>query len=357
MKKFPLFLSANLLLGSVAFLGGCSSSNNKVDLMYGDLHASVSTLSYDKLKEKVDSKQTFLLVVQYSDGCICWSHEAKPVLDKFTEEQHVQVYHIKLEDLDAHENRFDIEIIQGNVTFAIFEEGKVKKCVTTSDSDTLKKYESFMSFMTSMVNFPRIYYVSLDDVDRLYRTEEKNIIYFGRSTCGDCGYIESHFLKDWSKSNPNYSKKIYLLDCDQTDIRLDDEGKYNAEQWQTFKDDYGLSTKHNPTYGYDNGYVPTFFLIQGNIAGVNFLSGCVSFNDSLEISGDGYVVSNSYFTNERVSALSYIDAKVEQKVLKGLSVPTSDVTLYGTYPMWNHEAAEKYHNVYLENFLKFAEKQ
>ena len=356
MKKFPLVLAGSLLLASVAFLGACSSEQ-KIDLMYGDKNASgVTTITYDLLKEKVDSKQTFLLVVQYSDGCACWSHEAKPILEKYIEEKHVIINHIKLEDLDAGGSRFGLTIVTGNVSFAIFEDGEVKHCVTTQDDNTLKKYEDFVSYFESLVNLPRIYYVSLDDVDRMYRAAEKNIIYFSRSTCGDCGYLDSHYLKEWSKANPNYSKNIYVLDCDQTDIRLDDEGKYNEEQWFTFKHDYGMSNKYNTVYGFNGGYVPTFLYIEGSLSGVKYLSGAVAFNDSVENQNGEYVVVDSYYTEERLPNLQYIDDSVEQKTLKGLKLTSDDITLYGSFAIWNHESAEKYHNKLLEKFFQYVEK-
>ena len=359
MKKLHLFLSLNLLACSLASLAGCSTPE-KIDLAYGDTTVSeVTTISFDLLKEKIDSKDTFLLVVQYSDGCGCWVNEAKPTIEKYIQEKHVVCYHIKKADLDAGGNRFGITIVTGNVSFAIFEDGEVKHCITTQDDETLKKYDQFTSYVESIVNLPRMYYVSLDDVDRMYKTAEKNIIYYSRSTCGDCSYVNTHFLKDWSKKNPGFAKKIYILDCDQQDIRLDDEGKVNAEQWQTFKDDYGMSNKFNTVYGYDTGYVPSFFLIEGSLTGVKYLSGAVAFNDSTKKDGDEFVVTNSYYTEERKQHLQYIDDEVEYSVLKGITLTADDMDYYEKFDFyaWKHESAEKYHNPLLEKFLSYCEKQ
>ena len=358
MKKLSLGLSIGFLTASLGALTGCSEES-KIDLMYGDLNVSgVTSISYDVLKEKVDSKETFLLAVQYSDGCACWSSEAKPVIEKFIEEKHVVVYHIKLEQLDAGGSRFGMTIVTGNVTFAIFDEGVAKHSITTHEEKTLKVYDQFVSYVESLVALPRFYYVSLDDVDRMYRTAEKNIIYYSRRTCGDCSYINTHYLKEWSKSHQNYKKHIYILDCDQTDIRLDDEGNYNEEQWVTFKNDYGMSNKYNTVYGFDGGYVPSFFLIEGAQSGVKYLSGAVAFNDSVKDENGEYVVTSSYYTEERLANLQYIDDKVETKVLKGLKLKSEDVTVYpeyGNYISWNHESAEKYHNIFVEKFLAYCE--
>lgn len=358
MKKFPLVLSLPILATSMMVLSGCSSSE-KIDLMYGDANATtVESISYEVLKEKVDSKETFLLVVQYSDGCACWAREAKPTLEKYIEEKHVVVYHIKLEQLDAGGSRFDMTIVTGNVTFAIFEEGVVKHCVTTQDNETLKKIDAFKSYFEELVNLPRIYYVTIDNVDKMYRADETNIIYFYRKTCGDCSYLNTHYLKTWSKEHPNYKKNIYILDCDVPDIRYDDEGNYNEEQWFTFKHDYGLSTKNNPDYGFDGGYVPTFLLVKGSTAGPTYLSASVTFNDSVEEINGQYVVTNTYYSEARLPKLEYIDDSVETKVLEKMVLTSEDVTVYpeyGNYISWNHGSAEKYHNVFTEKFLDYCE--
>ena len=359
MKKLSSFLLVNFALLSSAALGACSNESEKVDLLMGNMHAtSVTSISYDLLKEHVDSKENFLVAVQYSDSCTCWSHDAKPILEQYIKEKHVIIYHVKLDDLDAHNNRFNIDVVKGNVSFAIFENGEVKKTVTTNENKTLKDYVAFSSYMESMITLPRMYYVSLDDVNGLYKKNEKNIVYFSRSTCGDCSYLETHYLRTWSKNNPGFAKKIYVLDCDQKGIRYktDEDKVVDADQWQEFKHQYGLSSKNNPNYGYDNGYVPTMFLVQGDGTKVSYLSGLVVFNDSLEKDGENYKVSNSYFTSERKEKLQYIDADITTPVLKGMSVSKDDVNVYGEYFMWAHEASENYFNPFVEKFLAYCEK-
>ena len=357
MKKLNSFLLANIALFSAACLGACSSEE-KVDIMFGDMQATgVTTITYDKLKEQVDSKKNFLVAVQYNDTCSCWSRDAKPVLEQYVKEKHVNIYHVKLEDLDAHKNRFDIKIVSGNVSFAIFEDGKVKQTITTDENKTLKDYATFSSYMNSRVTLPRIYYVDLNTINSLYKKNEKNIVYFSRSTCGDCSYLETHYLKTWSKNNPGFAKKIYVLDCDQVGIRYLEDGKtVDTEGWQLFKHTYGLSKQNNPNYGYDNGYVPTMLLVQGDGTKVNYLSGVVVFNDSLEKDGENFKVANTYFTTERKAKLQYIDKDVTTATLTGLSVSKDDVTMYGEYAAWNHEASEQYFNVFVEKFLAYSEK-
>jgi len=354
MKKKLLILPLSLLSLSLINLAGCSN-NSKIHLVFGDLTTNeVTTISFNKLKEKVDSEETFLLAVQYSDNCACWQSEAKPVIEKYISEKHVICYHIKLEELEANSNTFGIKIVTGNSSLAVFENGQVKNTVTTKDDNTLKNYSSFESYMDALVVLPKIYYVSKDYVDELYKKDEKNVIYYSRSECGDCSYLDSHYLKEWSKNNPDFAKNIYILDCDQPGIRKDENNQVNKEQWQKFKDDYGLSTVNNPTYGYDTGYVPTFLLIQGSNEGVKYLSGAVAFNDRVELQDSKYVVTNSYYTSERLENLQYVDISVDMKVLKGMELSSNDVNDNGKFVMWKHESAEKYHNIFVERFLKYS---
>ena len=357
MKKKLLFLPLSFLSLSLVNLAGCSN-NSKIQLVFGDLTTNeVTDISYTKLKEKVDSEASFLLAVQYSDHCGCWFDELKPVVEKYISEKHVICYHIKLEELEANNNTFGIKIVTGNSSFAIFEDGQLKNTITTKDDNTLKNYDTFVSYMDSLVSLPKFYYVSKDYIDELYKKDEKNIIYYSRSECGDCGYLDTHYLKEWSKNNPDFTRKIYVLDCDQKGIRKDDDGNVNKEQWQKFKDDYGMSTVNNPTYGYDTGYVPSFYLIQGSSEGVKYLSGAVAFNDTVTSSDSKYSVTNSYYTNERLANLQYIDDEVKTKVLKGLELTNEDVNDNGRYVMWKHESAEKYHNVFVDKFLKYSAAQ
>ena len=375
-------LSGLLLLSSIVFLSSCIQQSNtkprntsatitskktsqtskespgpsKIDLAYGDLHASLIPTSFPLLQERFYSKDAFMLAVPYSEDCSCWINEVKPVIEQFVIEKHVPVYFISNEILVENSNQLGLVVVKDNVTFAIFDNGEIANQITSRDYSLLKSYSSFEKYLDSLVTLPRIFYVSLDDINNLYQKDEKNIIYFSRGTCGDCTYLNSHGLLNWSKKNPNYKKPIYIFDCDQ--VRYNEDGLFDEVRWQAFKDDYGLSIINNPIYGYNSGYVPMFVYLKGSNLGVSYLSGCVAFNDTVEAINEEYVVIDSYYTQERLNNLSYIDSSVKTKVLKGMKLTRDDVTIYdgfGDYVLWNHESAEQYHNVFLEKFLNYCE--
>lgn len=359
MKKILMILSLPFMLAGAGLLSSCSDTG-KINIVFGDKNGEdVQTLSFVDLQTKVTSKETFLLVVQYSDGCACWRSEAHPILKRFTQETKAIVYHIKYDDLRAGGSTFGIKIIEGSVSFAIFKDGKVKENLTTRDNPQLKDYSLFKEYMEDTIYLPKLFYVTLDDVENMYKSSEKSLIYFSRKSCDDCSYINHNFLTDWNKSHQKYERPIYVIDCDQPGIRLDENREYNEEQWFAFKDRHGLSNKNNSIFGYNGGYVPSFFLIQGSETSTAYLNGAVAFNDPInEIEEGKYVVSDSYFTEERLPSLKYIDDSVKHKVLKGLELSDNDIKVWSSgYKSWKHESAEKYFNPLLEKFFDYVEKQ
>lgn len=351
-KKTGLFLSSISLLFSFSLIS-CNSSS-KVNLLFGDKNASTFTrINYLDLKEKVDSEETFLLVVQYSDGCACWQTYAKPILEKYIKAKHVIVYHITRDEINGGGDDFGITIKKGEVSFAIFSKGEVNSCVTTADGDALKDYNAFESYMSSLVRLPYFYYVSLSDIDETKKSNENQIIYFSRSTCGDCSYLNKYFIDSFMNDNPHYSNIISVLDCDQKGIRYDDEMKVDNEQWQAFKHKYGLSNKNNPNLGFDDGYVPTLQVVKNN----EFVSQSVYFNDSVVKDGEAFKVSSSYYSDERLPYLEYLKDYKGTKVLQGLSLSKDDIGEIPEYEYvyWKKESASKYHDKLLERFLTYYE--
>ena len=79
-----------------------------------------------------------------------------------------------------------------------------------------------------------------------------------------------------------------------------------------------LSEESNPTFGYGRGYVPTIQYYQKS----TLKDACVSFNDALVNEGDHFVVSQSYYTQERVENLPF---------LKNSQI----VTIHNRFDIWN----------------------
>lgn len=359
MKKFLMIFSLPFLLTSIGALSSCSTKE-KINILFGDKNAvDVQTISFIDLEEKINSENNFMIVVQYSDGCACWRSEAHPILQRFATETKAIVYHIKYDDLRAGGSTFGIKIIEGSVSFAIFEKGKINVCLNTRDNPQLKDYSLFKQYMLDTIYLPKIYYINQTDLENIYKSEEKSIVYFTRTKCGDCGYLNENFLPNWNKSHQNYIRPIYAIDCYQPGIYLDQYNNVDSEQWNIFKGKYGLTSSTNPTYGYETGFVPTFFLVEGSNISTTYLNGIVVYNDSVtKLEENKYQVNRSYFTEDRLQNLKYIDDSIKNKIIQGLNLNNEDVDVYPSgYISWKHESAQKYHDPLMEKFLDYVEKQ
>ena len=120
----------------------------------------------------------------------------------------------------------------------------------------------------------------------------------------------------------------------------------NAEDYQTYldiKDELGLSTKNNQTFGYGSGVFPYFSYIESG----SYKSGAVIYNDTITKEGNKYVISDSYYSKERAAKLDYT-----KTVLQGKKLKESQLNIgYGI--SWKHENADKYYEGILKSFLYY----
>lgn len=355
--KIRSLLLLPLMFGTMT-LSACGETP-KVELKYGQM-ADVNPryIDYQTLKEKFENNETFLLTT-YAQTCTCWS-TFKSVLNGYINESHALVYAINYnafhDTTGASLDTFGLNIQSGYTSFAIVNKGELVQNLKSGKDKIFTDVSVFTQFMSEMVILPKMFYVSLEQVDQLYATDATSAIYFARSDCGDCQYFDKNFLDLYSPNG-----KLYILDCEEIGIRVyEEDGSLTPESqiaWNNFKANYGLGSSNNPDFGYDTGYVPTLLLVKGNSAEggkPTFLSGACYFNDSLDQDDKGYYVSNSYYTDERKEKLEYLADFKGTSVLKGLRLDASDVGTYGSYIYWNQESAQKYHDPLVKAFLDYA---
>lgn len=326
----------------------CSSTSEKIALIYGDKNASdVVDLKYTDLKSKIDDKETFILAIEPDSACVCWS-DFYPILKSYIAEKHVIIYHVKYDSF-GDKDTFNLNIRKGYTTFAIFENGTLKQnLLYDGGNEIFKVKDKFYSYMDDVTTLPHYYYVNLQDVNSMKKGSEQSVIYFARNNCGDCTYADKNVLKQYAQANKNL-KNLYILDCEKIGVRVYDEsGKLTPESqvaWNTFKVEYGLASEKNETYGFDTGYVPTFQVVKEN----KYISSCVYFNDTLKKEGDKLVVGSTFYTEKRLANLQYLADFTGKKVLEGLEVPETDAI--STW--WKQDAANVYHKPLLEAFLNY----
>ena len=340
MKKLLKILMPFFIASSVVF-SGCKKKETKdsrVALSFGDMHASESKeVTMTNLKDSVKSKENFLFVVT-SNGCSCWG-SFQPVLNSYLSENKALCYRMSYNDFEPYAHTFKglESVSSGTTTFAIFENGEVKTTLCSSDNSRIMyNTASFAKYMSETVKLPLCYLITMEDVTAIKASGKNAVIYFERTGCGDCQSILPGILREYSESHLG-GNKIFVVDF---------QPFYDYSNYGELKKEYGLSTHNNPTYGYGDGVFPYFSYISNG----DYASGAVIYNEKISFIDNKYIVSESYYTEERAVNLEYTNT-----VLVGKEVPPGEIDsgVYNgvTYYSWNHGCSDKTYKPILHSFL------
>ncbi len=332
-KKIGLFLLIPLLGSALTSCGGSSSSSSEVGplvLSYGEISTQdtgmikelpirSSQTNTDGLYDWVAATRSFVLIVTKKSQCGCWD-DFEPIVSKANYEYNLGIRYIYYEDLPIN-NPFNIyvESEAKMPSICFFNKGVLTKQVLYQyENPIFKEYESFINFLkTNVASLPKRYMISIDDL-RDYISEEKDFnLYVARTGCNDCGLMDTFYLNNWAASTYTVNDPLLIFDlfpyhpgrkptAPKEDAPIEEQQAYEeamfiynekAESYQKIKDEFGLSTKYNPVFGYDTGYVPTF---QRRESG--FVSDMITtLNDTIDV--ESKKVTNTYFTSSRVNAM------------------------------------------------------
>ena len=364
-------ISLTALIAFSTFTIASCNKNELINLVYGSTYDSLKEIDYTALSTMVNDGDSFILAITSSSlGCGCWSTFKNQVLTPYQIQNKVLIYYINHNEFyDSNHKLLDTFgfTITQDPGFGLFDKGELKyEEKYSSKNYVFSKSDYFVEYMSSKVKLPHILYISQEQLEQKYSGSEPFTLMFSRNNCGDCKYVLNNFFPNYSLNLNDGNDYLYIFECEDAVVKVgntyykvreyDEDGQLTEEskiRWQQFKDDYGLSTTNNPIYGYNSGYVPTLFRIEPNGVDKNgnvIKDGAVYFNDTISKEGNKYVVSDSYYTNERKEHLSYL-SEIDIPVLKGLEISETDVTSYGEYVSWNHDAAEKYHSKLTKAFL------
>lgn len=348
MKKLVKILLPFLVVSS-AVLSGCKKKevqDNRIQLDFGDVHASETIeITIEKLNELIKAKENFLFVVS-TNTCGCWN-EFRPNLERYLTDNKIICYRMTYEQIkDVAGPAYELYYLSSSTTtFAIFENGKVKTTLCTSDNSNIMYDEKkFAQYMNETVRLPGCYFITKNDYTSIKESGKNAVIYFERTACGDCTALNPGLLRSYAK-NHKMEKKIYVVDC-QPYWRQKTDDDYKST-YLAAKDEFGLSEidrdgNNNNPYGFGSGVFPFFSYIENG----QYASGAVVYNDSV---GSDLVVSDSYYTSERVANLQYTNT-----VVKGKQLTEDDISRYGEFVMWNHDSADKVYEGILNSFLDYA---
>ena len=359
-KKFLVLLGIPLLFYS---LTSCSDTNGT--LTYGtyleqDLN-SLKTLNNDELVNKTkNDKETFLLATyqsSYSEDCLCWSTFLN-VIVKYSNEYHEVFYLYDTQSKDDSVSNLKIESFSDSTPCLYIFKGEkqlVKYSYKNNKDKDLFEDTSLKLLDKSIhkyVHKPYMFYVDKNYlVESLSKTKEVGVL-FMRNGCSDCSYVIPNVLIPYINDH-SFAKDIWVFDMQYYyDLRNDETASEEEKgQYKALKDQYGLSTTSNQTYGYQQGVVPT---LQYYSEGV-LKDATVFFNDVVGQKEDGsFFVSDSYYTSERLPNLRYMKGFGKDSVLKDKAISSENVgqTKSGNY-YWMQKDAAKYHTPILKAFLDY----
>lgn len=346
MKNIVKFI-VPILVASSAVFSGCKKKENqdsRIVLSFGDVRSTTSKdISLAQLKKLTETdKESFLLVVS-SNTCGCWN-EFQPVLNSYLSSTKTICYHVEYEQIEDVASAYGLDLVTSSTTtFAIFEQGKLKASLCTSnDSKTMYDKERFAKWMNEKVRLPLCYFITKDDALAIKESGKNAVIYYERSECGDCLDLNPTVLYDYAKNHPN-SNKMYVVDC-QEYWRAKTDPEFETVYVPT-KNELGMTETTNPSFGFSTGVFPFFSYIENG----QYASGAVAYNDSVQNQDGKYIVTNSYYSEERISSLQYTST-----VIVGKELTSEDVNDNGAWVSWDHESARKTYAPIINSFLDYA---
>lgn len=348
MKKILIALIGLLTLSCTS----CSPTASKQRLTYGSFITQKAEsygtagykIYYSDLVRRIENEETMLLAIYPGDSssCGCWLTFRNHLKD-FVENYKYKVYVANYAEFPAL-NTDPYGFIHANdrPTFHIIANKKVIYKVDYKDNRGLfQDSSSLKKLVDEYVLAPSIYEVDEPSLNNLIETEQSVNVFYAKSTCGDCNYVIPNVLIPYF-NNSTSEEKLYMFD-------LNPIAELESERYQDVKDYYGLSNKNNSTFGYDVGYVPTFQHRENGL----IKSSAVYFNDNINKVDDKYIVSKSFYTQDRIQNLEYLANFDGTKVLEGLQINSTDVYESGQYIGWKQEKAAEYHDPLLKAFLDY----
>lgn len=344
MKKSLLFFSLSLLTTST--LVGCrfSGDPSKIDLSYGSLIDTTYTdLDYATLEAKTLEEENFVLVTYpgKDSTCACW-RVFEMVIEKYAKEEERIIYAVDVFQVLGKSNEFKLSLSTSAPSIAFFNKGKLVEQIaysTKSPQAYYKDYANLVNLLEEKTNAPQVLYVDNIVLDTAIADKDDFVIIHTYSSCPDCTYCLPNVVLPFSYNN-ELETKIWVIDLNEV--------KKDKEVWQAYKDKYQLSNVNNQKYGYNTGYVPTAQAYKNG----ELVSASVYFNDTISFVNNEYVITDSFYTQERLSNLTYLEG-LENTVLKGLVIPQDDLLIIpgGTYIGWKQDKANEYHKPLLDAFL------
>ena len=354
MKK-QLFLLPILTISTLA-MTGCQP-DKRARLTYGTLvDTAAEEIVYGTLASKVARKESFLIAV-YQDGlaCGCWT-TFKEAIDQYVDEYDTKIYYIASSQFSEGETNYGLTILRdtSDPTFALFKEGKkVNEYIYGKDTKPMfQTLSGLRKAVKRIAKDPQYFYVDQEYLDNALFTEKKEVVvHYIWHFCPDCNDCFPEVMIPYSNKNA-FSRKVWIINLAIPGLLIDPSTNQINKNYQGYVDflrDHNMSySEENEPFGYDRGFVPTTQIWQnGKVKDMN-----VYFNDGVEKVEDQYVITRSYYSEERIQHLGYTNEVLQGKVLPAeeVDISVNQETGVESYS-WKMDYARLYHKPIMEAFF------
>lgn len=357
MKKKNLLV---LLAVSTSLLSSCGNNDySPVATVFADESLTECIdIEYGTFSSMMDDKMNFAIAQYPENHCSCWIDFKNDILYPYVENTHMKIYQIRYSAFAVDgRNTYGLDVRSDRPGFFIIEDGNVKfQTIYANDNDIFHDYDSFKGWMSNFVYTPTVYYINKEQLEALFTGNKNFIIYYTWSVCPDCTYLErNHFEEYFTNLKGNYPK-TYIIDCWTKGIMLDEQGEYNRELWFNFANKYNLSDEVNPKFGYFTGAVPSLQYVEPNGTfnpSESIKSAFVYVNDMIEEINGQYVITESFFSEERLPHLEYLKG-VSNSVVKGKVLSADEVNISASGNIsWKHENSAKSYDPLFDAFMNY----
>ena len=363
-NKKPLLLKVSLTLASFSFavvsLASCQRENNLPRISYGsyifDRNYRPEVYNFTdmvfksgdatpngpfSLEDKVNAKETFIVTTISKAGFSCGTcfDYLTEVVKPFIQIEKIPIFLIQYDEFNNAEDTYGLKQETLTLSLNIFIDGELKHRETDDKNDQIfVDSRAFTKFVFERVSSPFIFDVDQERIDTLLKTSKEFMMYYAQTGCPDCADVETRVLHDY---NP---KKNGLI------VYRFDTSTLATEEKDPFKAKYGLSNVNTTKFGYEQGFVPTFHMIDsslGNTPDKYITDAAVYLNDQLTLKAETnkWAITRTFWTEERIQVLG--NWAKSDKIVPLLGKEFADRT------DWSRSNAAPTHAIYLTEFLNY----
>lgn len=328
-------------------LTGCNNSSEKVSLSYGsEIDTEATLIVESQLETMINNKESFVVCIYPSETCGCWTSLSRFINDYVNDDTRI-IY--KISGIAVGEkNDYGLPVYSGESSIAIYKDGKCKYSwhyTNEKDKSIFTTRGEFAKIMEEYTIPPKMIYTDRELLEEHIQESSFNVVHMW-STCSDCKYCFPHVLVPYFKND--VKNTLYVIDLAVEGILLvdGDEDKTN-ENYVGYMKEFHLSEDGDSTFGYGSGFVPTFQHWESGI----LKDAALYFNDTIEKIEDQYVITTSFYSEDRLSSLSYLTDDLG--ALEGTIIDPSYLFIDGEDFSKNPEKYSTIHDPYLIAFLDY----